>query len=241
MQSPVWPFQNVQARVLSLRSRLLAILVNSPSLVLDSMRIQEDQIHRTQWNDQSDSLMHKVSRMSNDLKNWITVEAEPLLSSNSLSQQAIQGRIPSWGSNSHRPLDPPDSAPGGKGCEILPHEGMEYPDIIAGVLDCVAHTALITMSKIFRFLYCVRTRSSSLAGQSGQFPLETCQLPENQETIEQYRQRAMKAFEFVQGKSAIAAKPLDFGLRQVLSSGFSGSVDVLDDRGYTGSGRSGNQ
>ena len=223
MQSPIWPFQNVQARVLSLRSRLLAILVNSPSLVLDSVRIQEDQIRQTQWDDQSDLLMHKVSRMSNDLKNWITVEAEPLLSPSG------KGRIPSWGNTSHRPLDLPNSAAGGESCEIPPHEGIEYPDIIAGVLDCVAHTALITTSKILRFLYYVRLRSSSVAGQSGQFPLEPCQLPENQETIEQYRQRAMKAFEYVQGKSAIAAKPLDFGLRQVLSSDFSGSVQGFKD------------
>ena len=203
--------------------------------MLDFLRIQEDQIRQTQWNDQSDSLMHKVFRMSKDLKNWITVEAEPLLSPSG------EGRIPSWDSTSHRPMDLLDGAPGGKGCAILPHEEIEYPDIIAGVLDCVAHTALITMSKMFRFLYYVRLRSSSLAGRSGQFPLETRQLPENRKTIERYRQRAMKAFEFVQGKSAIAAKPLDFGLRQVLSSDFSEVVDVLDDREYSGLGRSGIQ
>ena len=186
--------------------------------------MREDQIRQTQWDNQSGSLMRKVSRMSNDVKKWITVEAKPLLSPRS------QGRILSWDSTSHRPLDLPNSASGRKECGILPNEEIEYPDIIAGVLDCVAHTALITMSKIFRFLYHVRLRSSSLAGQSRQFPLETCQLPENQATIEQYRQRALKAFEFVQGKSAIAAKPLDFGLRQILSSDFSELVDALDDR-----------
>ena len=179
--------------------------------------------------------MHKVSMMSNELKRWIMVEAEPLLSLGG------KERTLSCDSTSHRPLDLPDSAPGGKESQILPDEEIEYPDIIAGVLDCVAHTALITMSQIFRFLYYVRLRSSSLAGRSGQLPLETYQLPDNQETIEKYRQRAMKAFEFVQGKSAIAAKPLDFGLRQVLSSDFGGLVDVLDDRGYFGSVRIENQ
>ena len=179
--------------------------------------------------------MHKVSRMSNDLKKWITVEAELQLSPSG------KGPILSWDSTSHRPLDHLDSAPGGNGGVILPHEGIEYPDLIAGVLDCVAHTALITMSKMFRFLYYTRLRSSSLAGQSGDFPVETCQLPENQTTIEGYRQRAMKAFEFVQGKSAIAAKPLDFGLRQVLSSDFSEMVDVFDDREYSDLRRNGNQ
>ena len=175
--------------------------------------------------------MHKVSMMSNDLKKWITVEAEPLLSPGGKERTLL------WDRTSNRPLDLPDSAPGGKESQILPDEEIEYPDIIAGVLDCVAHTALITMSKIFRFLYYVRLRSRGLAGQSGQLPLETYQLPDNQEIIEKYRQRAMKAFEFVQGRSAIAAKPLDFGLRQVLSNNFSELVDVLDDRGYSGSVR----
>ena len=201
--------------------------------MLEFLRIKEDQIRQTQWDEQSDSLMHNVSRMSNDLNKWITVEAEPLVSPNG------KGRIPSWDSTSHRPLDLLESAPGGKGCVIL--EGIEYPDIIAGVLDCVAHTALITMSKMFRFLYYVRLRSSGLVGQSGQFPLETWQLPENQTTIERYRQRATKAFDFVQGKSVIAAKPLDFGLRQVLSSDFSEMVDIFDDRGYSDLRRNGSQ
>ena len=177
--------------------------------------------------------MHNVSRMSNDLNKWITVEAEPLMSPSG------KGRIPLWDSTSHRPLDLLESAPGGKGCVIL--EGIEYPDIIAGVLDCVAHTALITMSKMFRFLYYARLRSSTLAGQSGQFPVEKCQLPENQTTIERYRQRAMKAFEFVQGKSAIAAKPLEFGLRQVLRNDLSEMINMLDDRGHSDLRRSGNQ
>ena len=199
MQSPVWPFQTLQSRILSLRSRLLAILVGAPSLVLHCSRIHEDPIYREQWDAKSDSLIRKASQMSDDVKKWVTAEAEPLFFSNISSQRVIHGHI-------------------------------EYPDLISGVLDCVANTALLTLSDILRFLCHVRLRSSSLPGQNGQHRLETSQLLDNQETIEQWRQRAMTAFKFVQGQSEFAAKPLAFGLQQVHSSGLSGSIDVLDEQ-----------
>lgn len=106
-------------------------------------------------------------------------------------------------------------------------EHIEYPDIISGVLDCVANTALVTINNILRFLCHARLGSSSLLGRSRQYRLDTGQLLDNQEIIEQRRQRATTAFEFVQWKSDLAAKPLAFGLRQVHSSGFSSSVDDL--------------
>lgn len=143
--------------------------------------------------------MHKAYKMSDHVKKWITVEAEPLFLSNASSQRVIQGHI-------------------------------EYPNIISGVLDCVANTALLTLGDMLRFLCHVRLRSSILPGRSGQPRLESSQLLDNQETIEQRRQRAMRAFNFVQGESDIAAKPLDFGLRQVRLSRFSGSIDIVDER-----------
>lgn len=142
--------------------------------------------------------MHKAYEMSDRVKKWTTVEAEPLFLSNASSQRVIQGHI-------------------------------EYPDIISGILDYVANTALLTLSDMLRFLYHIRLRSSILPGRSGQHRLESSQLLDNQETIEQRRQRAMRAFNFVQGESDIAAKPLDFGLRQVHLSRFSGSIDILDE------------
>jgi len=133
--------------------------------------------------------------MFDDVKKWLTVEAEPLFLSYASSQQVIQ-------------------------------EHINYPDIISGVLDCVANTALLTIDKILRFLCHARLRSSSLAGRSRQQQLETSQLLNDPEIIEKWRQRAITAFKFVQGKSKLAAKPLDFGLRQVQSSGSSCSIDI---------------
>ena len=140
--------------------------------------------------------------MSNDVKKWIKVEAEPLFTSNASSQRAVQGHI-------------------------------EYPDIISGVLDCVANTALLIIDNILRFLCHAKLRSSCLSGRSRQDWLETSQYLDSQETIEKRRRRAMTAFKFVQGQSELAAKPLDFGLRQIDSSGFGSSIEALDEReGY---------
>ena len=105
-----------------------------------------------------------------------------------------------------------------------------YPDIISGVLDCVANMALLTIGRILRSLCHARLRWSTQPEQTEQSRRESSQLMDSPETIEQRRQRAMTAFDFVRGKSCLAAKPLEFGLRQVHSSGFSDPVDILDGR-----------
>ena len=150
--------------------------------------------------------MLKAFKLSDDLKKWITAEAESLFFSNASSQRVIQGH-------------------------------MKYPDIISGVLDCVVNTALLTIGNMLRLLYHTWLRSNNLPGRSGQCWLETSQLPDSQEILEQRRQRAMAAFPFVQGKSAIAATPLDFGLRQFYPGGFRGSIGILDKQeGHVGFG-----
>jgi hypothetical protein len=105
-------------------------------------------------------------------------------------------------------------------------EPINYPDIISGVIDCVANTALLTLHKILHLLCKARLQSGSLAEQDRQEQIETSQLPNNQEAIERWRQRAITAFKFVQAESTLAAKPLDFGLRQVQSWGSSHSISI---------------
>jgi hypothetical protein len=106
-------------------------------------------------------------------------------------------------------------------------ENINYPDILCGVLDCVVNTALLTIDKILRSLCHARLRSSSLAGQSRQQPLESSQLLDDPEIVERWQQRAITAFRFVQRESTLAAKPLDFGLRQIQSSDSSCSIETL--------------
>lgn len=64
---------------------------------------------------------------------------------------------------------------------------IEYPDLMSGVLDCVADMALVTIGKILRSLCHARLRSSSLLGQDTENRLRTCQLLDNPEAIEQCR------------------------------------------------------
>jgi hypothetical protein len=105
-------------------------------------------------------------------------------------------------------------------------EHINYPDIIAGVLDCVANTAVLTIDKILRSLCHARLQSSSPLGRRGRQHLEISQLLDDPKIIERRRQRAIAAFKFVQGECQLAAKPLEFGLRQIQSSDSSGSIDI---------------
>jgi hypothetical protein len=102
-------------------------------------------------------------------------------------------------------------------------ESITYPDIISGVIDCVANTALLTLHKIMHLLCKTRLQSGSLDRQE---QIEASQPLNDPEAIERYRQRAITAFNFVQAESALAAKPLDFGLRRVQSWGSSCSISI---------------
>ena len=184
--------------MLGLRSRLLAILVRLPHLISHCSKIHEDHGHEPRWDERSESLIQELSTIYNDVQEWITAEAEPLLLPNATSQQISVGAL-------------------------------EYPDVISGVLDCVANVALLAIGRLIRSLCRARLRSSSLPGRPRLHRLDTSQPLDDRKTIEQRRQRAITAFEFVRGRSEIAAKPLEFGLQQVHSIAINGSVDDVDD------------
>ena len=97
----------------------------------------------------------------------------------------------------------------------LPQEQMNYPDLVSAVLDSVSSTALLILDQLFRSLSSLRLQSLSMLGE------DTATRPEIRFLLcnlgdSEYRQRRMlKAFRFVQKESTLAAKPLQFGLRQV--------------------------
>ena len=166
-----------------MRTQLSSILVDSPSLIIYYLAINENQIGQTTWEERAKLFVLKASKLLNDLKAWLTVEAELLF----LSYDSAQGA----------------------------DEQVHYPDIIFGVLDCVANTALLVIDKILRSLCLSRLQASSGPGRSfqKQLQLQAKQLLEDPEIIERRRQRVKRAFEFVKEESEYAAKPLDFGLR----------------------------
>lgn len=81
----------------------------------------------------------------------------------------------------------------------------KYPDIIAGVVDCVNNTMLLTLDRIISLPY---------HGNTSAHAINSFDSPE---TVENWYRRALIAFEFVQGESTLAVKPLGIGLRQFQS------------------------
>jgi len=102
---------------------------------------------------------------------------------------------------------------------------IKYPDIVLRVLDSVANTALLTINKILRLLHHTKLRLCCEQGQNWQLQMETSRHFEDPNIIELQRQRVRTAFNFVQGESILAAKPLEFGLRQVQYGGSGCSED----------------
>ncbi|KAB8293772.1 hypothetical protein EYC80_009257 [Monilinia laxa] len=86
------------------------------------------------------------------------------------------------------------------------HDTIKYPDTIAGVVDCVANTTLLTLDKLLCLLY---------HGNISTHPINTLASPA---TVENWYRRASTAFEFVQTESTFAAKPLGIGISQFQSS-----------------------
>ena len=115
--------------------------------------------------------------------------------------------------------------------DASPQQGTQqhigYPDIIAGVSDCVANMALLTIDKILRVLCHARLQPTNQMRRHRCQWLATSPLLDDPDITERWRQRAMAAFDFVKGESAVAAKPLDFGTRQFQSSYSSYPGDVL--------------
>ncbi|KAF7889336.1 uncharacterized protein EAF01_010829 [Botrytis porri] len=83
---------------------------------------------------------------------------------------------------------------------------VEYSDPIAGVVDCVTNTTLLTLDKVICSLY---------HGSIATHAVDTFDDPE---IVARWYRRALVAYDFVQGESRFVAKPLEIGLRQLQSS-----------------------
>lgn len=91
-------------------------------------------------------------------------------------------------------------------------EHIIYPDIISAILDSVANTAMATLYNIVESLLRVLDKDSLPFPDRDDFLKKKI-------IMERCRARALAAYEFVKGESALAAKPLDFGLRQIQAIG----------------------
>ena len=188
-----WPFQSSQPQSLSLRTLLATTIVNFPSLIIDCSALVESQTYHPGWEERLDLLIQKAISMLTNVTNWLHLKAEPYFISNTLiyctpTMDYEEGYI-------------------------------NYPDILIGVLDCVANTAILAIERLLRRLCLARLQScGSVMGASWPKERELPWLSDDPERMKQRYQRAISAFDFVRAESTLAAKPLEFGLRQVQSA-----------------------
>ena len=193
-QDSSWPFQSSQPPSLSLRTQLATTLVNFPSLMIDCSALVESQTYHTGEEERLDILIDRALSMLTTVNNWLQVKAEPYFTSSTLTSITST--------------------------TYYEAEHINYPDVLTGVLDCVANTAILAIEQLLRHLCLARLRFCGSATRSGcprepGFPW----LSEDPEHMRRRHQRAISALDSVKAESTLAAKPLEFGLQQVQSGG----------------------
>ena len=162
--------------------------------MIDCSALVESQTCHKGEEERLDILIDKAFRMFTDVNDWLQVKAEPYFTSNTLI--------------SFTPTT------------YYTAEHINYPDVLIGVLDCVANTAILAIEQLLRRSCLARLRSYGSAMRSS-WPKERGLpwLSDDPEHMRRRHQRAKSAFDFVKAESTLAAKPLEFGLQQVQSGG----------------------
>ena len=193
-QDSSWPFQSSQPPSLSLRTQLATTLVKFPSLMIDCSALVESQTYHTREEERLDILIDRALSILTTVNNWLQIKAEPYFTSSTLTSITST--------------------------TYYEAEHINYPDVLIGVLDCVANTATLAIEQLLRRLCLARLRSCGSA-MGSRWPKERGLpwLSDDSEHRRRRYQRAMSALNFVKAESTLAAKPLEFGLQQVQSGG----------------------
>lgn len=193
-QTSSWPFQSSQPPSLSLRTQLATTLVNFPSLMVDCSALVESQTYNAGGVERLNLLIDRALSMLTDVNNWLQAKAEPYFTPNTMT---------------------PLTLPTYYGAEHI-----NYPDVLIGILDCVANTAILAIEKLLRSVCLARLRScGSATGSSWPKERGLPWLSDDPEHMRRRHQRAVSALDFVKAESTLAAKPLEFGLQQVQMGG----------------------
>jgi len=137
--------------------------------------------------DKLNSLTQRAFQIDSDIKRWVREDANPLF--------AIHYTAP---------------VPSEDETELI----VNYPDIIAGVCDCAAHTSLLALLEVKLSLRESILRTKGLVRQDMQVGVDISDYIDDEHTAELWRQRSVKAFDFVRSISTLAAGPLELGIRQ---------------------------
>ncbi|KAK0510943.1 hypothetical protein JMJ35_006495 [Cladonia borealis] len=192
-QNSSWPFQSSQPQSLTLRTLLATIIVSFPSLIIDCSVLVESQTYQSGWEERLELLIQKAVSMLTNVTNWLHLKAEPYFMSNTLTY-----------------LTP-----------TMDYEEahINYPDVLIGVLDCVANTAILAIERLLRHL-CLARPQPCYNSMGPSWPQERGWpwLSDDPEQMKPRCRRAISALNFVKAESTLAAKPLEFGLQQVQSA-----------------------
>ena len=90
LQGPAEPFQTSQSRILTLRLRLHAIMVDIPGFVLECSAIDERRTSQSTWEARLDLLMRRALTKFEDVKKWLTIEAEPFFQAHASVHENIE-------------------------------------------------------------------------------------------------------------------------------------------------------
>ena len=194
-QNSSWLFQSSQPQSLSLRTLLATTIVSFPSLIIDCSVLVESQTYQPGGEERLELLIQKAISMLTNVTNWLHLQAEPYIKSNTLTYCTPT-------------MD-------------YEEEHVNYPDVLIGVLDCVANTAILAIERLLRRLCLARPQSCDiLMGPTWPKERGLPWLSNDPEHMKPRCRRAISALDFVKAESTLAAKPLEFGLQQVQSADF---------------------
>ncbi|KAL1857908.1 hypothetical protein Plec18170_003132 [Paecilomyces lecythidis] len=179
---------------LSLRSKLCNLLVDGPDLLSEASKLSRldssGLCHPAELERQRDDVVRRAVSMKQSIEKWYYEEFEP-----SLAAQKVLANT------STRPFqsDPPTT-----------HEDDNpiYPEVLFGVLDCISNSVLIRLDELLLSL-----TAGSLRGHGG--PVVSV----NTDIIARRQETVRISFDYVRRNSRVAAKPLEFGMRQIWSIG----------------------
>jgi hypothetical protein len=189
---------------IELRNALCDLLVDVPGMVQETQELLASPATHLEEADHLTRLertLRRALRMKDGINSWYGVLAE------AAPYDATQGRIIMDG-----------AAETGVRCSA----SLDRPNLLYTVLDCVANSVLARLDGMLLVLSSLLRGSLGDECLAGTFALSG---------VEARRQTARAAFELVKSKSPVAAKSLEFGLRQIWSN--AGMFGMVDDQSCT--------
>jgi len=180
---------------LSLRAELCDLLVDIPNLFSEVSNMSNPDgscsLDQTDPESRHERVLLRAITMYRSIETWLVNELEPLLlACDSPSNESTNSSSPPWNTRT-------DTG-----------NVFEYPELLIAVLDCISNSVLIKLEKL------LFTLISASPQQHEELEFIICP------TTTARRQATVRmSLDFVKRNCKVAAKPLEFGLQQLWSTG----------------------